>query len=407
MNYCDLYNHLKQIYNYNDPVIQVDHQIEIRNFEFDSENYTILTGEDKYFCPTHHLTFLDANHNGSEQLVSRPATDVADSRVRENRHFRYSVFAPRGVVKTDQMILMFHGLNEKYWHKYLTWAYRLALLTGKAVVLFPIAFHMNRAPHDWSDSRKMYALSEKRKLLFPDIIDSTLTNVAISSRLQIRPQRYLWSGLQTYHDVIDFLSSIRKGSHPFISNNATFDIFAYSIGSFLSQILMMANSNKLFDTSRLFIFCGGATFNRYSPVTKFILDSEANIELYSYVIEHLESHLKNDKRLGHFLGNDHLEGICFRSMLNYKSLKDFREASFGSMSDRIAAIGLVQDTVIPPYEMMNTLKGSSLDIPIRVDAMDFDYPYKHEDPFQPVSKHNEILMKSYTAVFDKVAAFLQ
>jgi hypothetical protein len=407
MNYCDLYNHLKQIYNYNDPIIEVDNLIEIRNFEFQSENYKMLTGEDHYFCSEHHLSFQDEKNNWVQTLLSRPATDVADSKVTENRQFRYSVFTPKGAVKTDQVIMMFHGLNEKYWHKYLTWAYRLSLLTGKAVVLFPIAFHMNRAPHDWSDSRKMYALSEKRKQLFPDIIDSTLTNVAISSRLQIRPQRYLWSGLQTYHDVIDFLSSIRNGNHPFISNNATFDIFAYSIGSFLSQILMMANSNKLFETSRLFIFCGGATFNRYSPVTKFILDSEANVELYSYAIEHLDSHLKNDKRLGHFLGNDHLEGICFRSMLNYKSLKDFREESFRNMSDRIAAIGLVQDTVIPPYEMMNTLKGSSLDIPIRVDALDFEYAYKHEDPFQPVTKHNELLMKSYTTVFDKVAEFLQ
>jgi YHS domain-containing protein len=293
MNYCDLYNHLKQIYNYNDPIIEVDNHIEIRNFEFKSENYKMLTGEDHYFCSEHHLSFQDEKNNWVQTLLSRPTTDVADSKVTENRQFRYSVFTPKGAVKTDQVIMMFHGLNEKYWHKYLTWAYRLSLLTGKAVVLFPIAFHMNRAPHDWSDSRKMYALSEKRKQLFPDIIDSTLTNVAISSRLQIRPQRYLWSGLQTYHDVIDFLSSIRNGNHPFITNNATFDIFAYSIGSFLSQILMMANSNKLFETSRLFIFCGGATFNRYSPVTKFILDSEANVELYSYAIEHLDSHLNN------------------------------------------------------------------------------------------------------------------
>jgi len=366
-----------------------------------------LTGEDNYYCAEHHQSFQDEKDIETETLLAKPLTDVADSKVTENCRFRYSVFAPKGTLKSDKVIMMFHGLNEKYWHKYLTWAYRLCLLTGKSVVLFPIAFHMNRAPHDWSDSRKMYALSEKRKLQFPDIIDSTLTNVAISSRLQIKPQRYLWSGLQTYHDVIDFTNNIRSGSHPFIANHASIDIFAYSIGSFLSQILMMANHNQLFETSRLFIFCGGATFNRYSPVTKFIMDSEADVELYSYAIEHLDSHLKHDKRLGHFLGNEHMEGTCFRSMLNYKTLKDFREQSFRNMSDRIAAIGLVQDTVIPPYEMMNTLRGSSLDIPIRVDALDFDYTYKHEDPFQPVPKLNDLLMKSYTGIFDKVAEFLQ
>lgn len=407
MTYCDLYNHLKEIYNYNSPIIKVDDLIEIRNFDFHSENFKILNGENNYNCSVHPQLFVDEEDLEKHSLLSRPVTDVADSKLMENRQFRYSVFTPKGSVKSDKVIMMFHGLNEKYWHKYLTWAYRLCLLTGKTVVLFPIAFHMNRAPHDWSDSRKMYALSEERKSLFTDIIDSTLTNVAISTRLHSRPQRFLWSGLQTYHDVIDFINSIRNGSHPFISHNASFDIFAYSIGSFLSQILMMANSNKLFEESRLFIFCGGATFNRYAPVTKFILDSAANVELYSYTIEHLNSHLKQDKRLGHFLGDDHPEGICFRSMLNYKTLKSFREERFTDMSKRIAAIGLEQDTVIPPYEMMNTLKGSSLNIPIRVDAMDFDYAYKHEDPFKPLPKLNEQLMKGYISVFDKVADFFQ
>ncbi|MDP4289639.1 MAG: DUF6051 family protein, partial [Bacteroidota bacterium] len=368
--------------------------------------YKILPGENSYYCPEHQQSFQGENNTEVKSSLSSPV-DVADSEVIENRNFRYSVFTPKGAVKTEKVIMMFHGLNEKYWHKYLPWAYRLCLLTGKAVVLFPIAFHMNRAPHIWSDSRKMYALSSERKQQFPYIIDSTLTNVAISTRLQTKPQRYLWSGLQTYHDVIDFITGVHKGNHSFISDNATFDIFAYSIGSFLSQILMMANHDKLFEASRLFIFCGGSTFNRYSPVTKFILDSEADVELYSYVVEHLESHLKQDKRLGHFLGNDHLEGICFRSMLNYKILKDFREGIFRNLSNRIAAIGLAQDTVIPPYEMMYTLKGSSLDIPIRVDALDFEYQYKHEDPFQPVAKYDDLLMKSYTTVFDRVAAFLQ
>ena len=407
MTYCDLYNHLKEIYNYTSPIINVDNRIEIRNFSFRSDNFKILNGESHYTCPIHQQAFEDEKDIETHSILSKPVTDIADSKVMENRQFRYSVFTPKGTVKTDKVIMMFHGLNEKYWHKYLTWAYRLCLLTGKTVVLFPIAFHMNRAPHDWSDSRKMYSLSEERKILFPDIIDSTLTNVAISSRLQNRPQRYLWSGLQTYHDVVDFITAVRNGNHPFINNNASFDIFAYSIGSFLSQILMMTNSNKLFEESRLFIFCGGATFNRYSPVTKFILDSVANVELYSYTIEHLESHLKQDKRLGHFLGDEHPEGKCFRSMLDYKTLKSFREEKLLSMSDRIAAIGLEQDAVIPPYEMMNCLKGSSLNIPIRVDAMDFDYIYKHEDPFKPMTKLNEQLMNGYISVFDRVAAFLQ
>jgi hypothetical protein len=233
------------------------------------------------------VTFPSDHATGSLLHFGNPLLDVADSTVSENSQFRYSVFTPKGTLKTNKVIMMFHGFNEKHWHKYLTWAYRLCNLTGKTVILFPIAFHMNRAPQDWSDKRKMYSISENRKSHFPDIIDSSLSNVAISTRLQIRPQRFVWSGLQTYHDVIDFITAIRQGNHPFISDTASFDIFAYSIGSLLSQILMMANSDQLFDKSRLFIFCGGATFNRYSAVTKFILDSEANVELYSFLIQHL------------------------------------------------------------------------------------------------------------------------
>lgn len=68
------------------------------------------------------------------------------------------------------------------------------------------------------------------------------------------------------------------------------------------------------------LFCGGAVFNRLSPVSKFILDSEANVALYSFVIEHLESHLKKDHRLHHYLRENHPEGQ-FASMINYKLIR--------------------------------------------------------------------------------------
>ena len=407
MTYYNLYNELKQIYNYDAPRIEIDELVEIRNFDFHSPNYKIQSGEDAYSCLTHEKVFPMDPATKSIFNFGNGLLDVSDSTVKENSQFKYSVFTPKGTIKTNKVIMMFHGFNEKHWHKYLTWAYRLCNLTGKTVILFPIAFHMNRAPQDWSDKRKMYSISENRKAHFPDIIDSSLSNVAISTRLQMRPQRFVWSGLQTYHDVIDFITTIRQGNHPFISESATFDIFAYSIGSLLSQILMMANSNQLFDKTRLFIFCGGATFNRYSAVTKFILDSEANVELYSFLIEHLERHLAQDKRLGHFLSEQHIEGKCFKSMINYKQFKDFRESRFNDVSDRISAIGLEQDTVIPPYEMCNTLKGSSLKIPINVEAIDFEYEYKHEDPFPVIQKLDELVLKNYISVFDKVAEFLQ
>ena len=48
----------------------------------------------------------------------------------------------------------------------------------------------------------MFKLSEQRKARFPHIVDSSLSNVAISMRLHSMPQRFIWSGLQSYYDVI-------------------------------------------------------------------------------------------------------------------------------------------------------------------------------------------------------------
>ena len=80
---------------------------------------------------------------------------VPDNNIQENKSFSYTVFTPRGTKKIDKAILLLHGLNERNWDKYLTWAEYLALATGKAVILFPIAFHMNRTPGTWYNPRAL------------------------------------------------------------------------------------------------------------------------------------------------------------------------------------------------------------------------------------------------------------
>jgi hypothetical protein len=71
-----------------------------------------------------------------------------DSSISENISFSYPVFIPED--KTSRKaILLFHGLNERSWVKYLVWAYWLSELTGSYVVLFPISFHINRSPSSW------------------------------------------------------------------------------------------------------------------------------------------------------------------------------------------------------------------------------------------------------------------
>ncbi len=407
MKYIDTYNLLKSKVNYDEDVVTIDDKTVIRNYTFVSKNANVLPGELSYQCKEHDYATDKCYNFDNKTGIINEVLDIYDSKIKENITFRYHMLMPAGKPTTNQIVLMMHGFNEKTWYKYLPWAKRIVETTGKAVVFFPIAFHMNRAPQAWSAPHMMYEASSQRKLLFPNILCSSLSNVAISTRIHAKPQRFVWSGLQTYYDVIQFIEECRAGQHPAVAPDVTVDIFAYSIGAFLSQILMLTNHNGYFNSSKLAMFCGGATFNRLSPVSKFILDSEANVNLYSFIVEHLESHLKKDERLNHYLSDRHPEGLSLRTMLDYRVMCDMRENAFRDMSSRMMAVTLAQDTVVPPYEVANTLQGRKRDIPVAVKEVDFPYPYKHEDPFPALEKYTNEVNDSFNKVFEELCGFLR
>lgn len=371
---------------------------DVHFFSFTSPFAGMLPGESSYRCNQHDFYSEQFSTFSNSPGVISEVLDIHDSQVRENISFSYPLFLPKGSVKADKFVLLLHGFNEKTWFKYYPWARRIVRDTGKAVLLFPLAFHMNRAPHAWSEARDMFAASRQRKEEFPEMLHSSLSNVAISTRLHAKPQRFVWSGLQAYNDIIHLLDEIKRGGHPVISKTASADIFAYSIGAFLAEILMMADHKGFFSQSRLLMFCGGPVFNRISPVSKFILDSEANVQLYSFLVEHLESQLAGDERLRHYLGPDHPEGMYFRSMLSYSGLSTFRETRLRAIADRLYAIALEGDTVIYPYEVLNTLRGRYHDIPIRTDILQLPYPFRHEMPFP----EDKTIEQTVTDGFDRV-----
>lgn len=403
MKYRDLFNHLKDIENYEDEHINIDENLEMRNFSFESKYRFLLPGgsgnSDDY-------EYLPCTSEDYEPDVIQQMLNKKDSEIAENIRFRYHVIVPKKTAKAKGVIFLFHGFNEKYWSKYLPWAHRICEITGKAIVMFPIAFHMNRAPAAWSNSREMFSVSEQRKKRHPNVISSSLSNVAISTRLHNKPQRFIWSGLQTYYDVIDLVEYIKGGNHPCIEADASIDFCSYSIGTFLGEILIMTNKNGYFSNSRYATFCGGAVFNRFSPVSKFILDSEANVSLYSFVVEHLESHIRRDEILRHFL-MAHDEGTNFRCMLNYQTLTAYRDDKFKELAERIYAVTLEKDEIIPPYEIVNTLLGVHRNNKVKIDVFDFSYPYKHEDPFPALKKYEDEVDKEFSEVFGKIGEFLK
>ncbi|MDL2223270.1 DUF6051 family protein [Bacteroidales bacterium OttesenSCG-928-M11] len=403
MKYIDLFNHLKEIVNYEDKTIRIDDYHEFRNYTFESRYRFILpgglgNGDDYEYIPT--------LPNDYEPDIIQEMLNKKDSEILENIKFRYHILMPKGETRSSKFIFLFHGFNEKTWHKYMPWAKYIAEKTGKSIVFFPIAFHMNRAPLIWSNSREMHNICVQRIKRHPNIICSSLSNVALSTRLHNKPQRFIWSGLQSYYDVIDFVENVKKDLHPAIKPDASIDFFSYSIGTFLGEVLMMSNKNGYFDQSRYATFCGGTVFNRLSPVSKFILDSEANVSLYSFVVEHLESHMKRDEVLRHYMSTEP-EGENFRRMLNYQYKTKEREEQFLKMSDQFYAIALEKDDVVPPYEVINTMQGTKRNIPIKVDTLDYPYSYIHENPFPSLPKIADLVDEHFRLTFDKVSDFLR
>ncbi len=392
MSYRDDFLFLREYFNQAEDFITLKKfRQNIFNLPFESQNYHLLPGEEHYHCKEHNIDFSTA-YTTDDSITSPFLSDllkVDDSKIQENINFTYPVFKPFTLDKSKEVIILLHGLNEKSWEKYLPWAQKLVELTGKTVILFPTAFHMNRAPISWSDPKLMNKVCKERKKLFPRVVNSSFANIAISTRLQFLPQRFLWSGLQTYYDVYQLIREIRTGKNPQIDKDASIDFFSYSVGSFLAEILFMVDEGGVFKHSKLCMFCGGPLLNRMSPGSKFILDSEANVAIYSYFIEHLEVESKRDARLAHYFGKDHPVGQIFKCMLDYNKMITFREKILKRIGKRMSALALQKDEVVPAIEVELSLHGHDGKIPIKVKSFDFPYEYDHVIPF-PSRKKDEI-----------------
>jgi hypothetical protein len=386
--------------------VHLDNGIEIHGCAFTSSSSSMLHGAPVYRCDEHDVEFIEHPHDGNHARVHPYPESLkhGDVDILENREFTYALFKKEQPERADGVILLLHGLNERSWEKYLPWAHTLVERTGKAVLLFPIAFHMNRAPSAWGEPRAMNGVSALRRGHSRPILNSSFANAAISSRLEAIPQRFFWSGLQTFNDIVSLIAGIRNGEHALIAPDAGFDIFAYSIGSFLSEILMLANPHGFFEQSKLFMFCGGPTLDRMAPNSKFILDSDATIALYSFYTERLEAELRLDPRIAHYFSDAHGAGPVFRMLLSYQKNKQQRERRFRELETQLHAVALAKDDVIPPNEVLNTLKGDFRDIGSTVEILDFPYPYTHINPFPLEGVPEECVNRSFDEIFDRAAA---
>ena len=334
-----------------------------------------------------------------QQVLS--ATDfcpMTDNHIQENKSFTYTVFTPSGRQRSDKAIILLHGLNERTWIKYLTWAEYLTENTGKPVILFPIAFHMNRTPLHWANPRSLLSWVSKRKGEGADVTNSTFANVALSSRLSCNPLRFYASGRESVYNLWQLVREIKNGEHPLFKEDTSVNLFAYSIGAMLSQVMLLANPEKLFTETRLFMFCGGSIFSEMNGNARDIMDKEAFMKIYHYFC-----HDFLERALPACFKTDFLER-AFKAMLREDILKDYRESFFQRACDRIRAISLKKDIVMPTAGVIKALGKASGKI---LEELDFPFPYSHQKPFPIRSEVDPRLMsQAFNRVFTPAAAFL-
>lgn len=323
-----------------------------------------------------------------------------DFSIKENIMFSYPVFVPASP-ESRKVILLLHGLNERSWNKYLAWAYSLAMATGSYVIMFPISFHINRSPVSWKDPRSMLKFLIEKTAVRGEVRNSSYANIALSNRLSDDPRRFLKSGYQTIYDIVKLVKQIKNGDHSVIPGWDNVNIFAYSIGAFMAEIMMMANPEGLFTDSKLFMFCGGSVFSSMYGESKNIMDRLAYEKLYCYYRDIFEEEIRNRESALRRFSSGNL-GMAFRAMIGFGRFRNERDRELARLRDQVISIALVRDTVIPAMGIFETIGNKC-----KVEILDFPYNYTHENPFPNLmGASSSDVDKSFRKVFKTAAGFL-
>lgn len=353
----------------------------------------------------HRIRIMRFGFESSMPNINNPSEDqtiIRDAAIGENLHFEYPVLVPANWQRGSSCILLLHGLNERHWNKYLSWAEYLALHTCKPVILFPIAFHMNRGPEAWGDPRSMIMFKEIRRRETGNTGSLSFANAVFSTRMTEQPLRFHHSGIQTIQDITILARQIMAGKHPLFPQGTHLDFFAYSIGAFIAQILLLANPRQLFSPSRLFIFCGGSIFRHMYGESKHIMDRLAYERLLSYYCQEWLTLPKNHNtsQQAEILDLNRV----FSTMILPDLYREERESGFHRMKNRMAGVALRKDKVMP-FQGVEACVGRQVAGEC-FELMDFPFAYSHEAPFPSKGIDEEVAAEAFIRVFRKSADFL-
>ncbi len=353
----------------------------------------------RLFRPLFRSRSMEEGNREFSYYIMRPAgycngNDGASDSIRDSNGRGSSKNTSRGA------IILLHGLNERSWGKYIQWGTRLAAGTGRPVILFPLAWHMNRSPRSWVDRHLMMPLVTARTALVPDARPSTFVNVALSIRMSLSPQLFMLSGYQSAADLTRLIAMLRQGSIPGIGAGGAPDIFAYSIGALMTQVMMLSDPSPLPDESRVMLFCGGCAFSLMQGTSKLIMDSRAFEILNRFYLGWPDGGTgRGGKELTRLM-KETPEGEAFYAMTSLKRLKELRNSPFSHYGERLKVITFAGDRVIPPEAVRETLSGCD------IATWEPGYQATHEMPFPNLTgERAEAVDRSFGKLFDTADRF--
>ncbi len=206
-----------------------------------------------------------------------------DVAIGTNSRFTYMMFEPMpsDKVARDQVLIITHGLNEGNPAKLFLWAYNLTRILDYPVVVFPLAFHMDRRSSAW-DYLEQVQLTERRKQAGRNTHVSPF-NTVISDRMSQNPDRFVRGGLQSFHDVIGLCDEIVQGRHAGFLAGATPHFLGYSAGGYLVLDLLLSDPGNRFQNSRSVLFATCVRSDDMNPDSIFILDALAGQRLMAFM----------------------------------------------------------------------------------------------------------------------------
>lgn len=326
------------------------------------------------------------------------ALALPDRDIAENRRINCPIVRPTGSagdVTCDRVCVLVHGLNERGWDKYLPWAEAIADKARCPVLLFPLAFHMDRSPASWADFGIMRGVSKERASRIAGLKQSSMANAAISERLDEAPGRFFLSGLQAARDLGDLVAALKEGEVPGVAPGARLGFFGYSIGSYFLQCISLAEESFA-SSGKRFLFCGGPFLSAMQPVSKYIMDSRAHERLLGFWVYDLADELRKDSELASLI--DTPEGRAYCAMVDPRHPQMHRRELFSNGDTQVASLS--GDEVMPRRAILDFFEGTG----VRPLFIDLPPVCTHIAPFNPLG--GEAVGPAFDRLFSQAAEHL-